>query len=400
MAQSSEEKTRENKRRICVIFPPQLVTDSTTTRISTLQLLRPLAKELYVITGNFPVAELEGSGIHIINIHIHQADELRPPLWRSIPRFLLMQMKIGYHLLKMARKYDVVFLGGGAQAMLIPSILTKIIGKKLVFSHLGQGTASRGDYKVLYQKTLFGTGKYIFPCAIELLEKVNFTLADRIAFFNRNVDRKLTGKPDRKVFRGVSRFYVDTDKFRVERKLDERKYLVGFIGRFDKMKGLTNIAQALSSIVSEYPEAEFILGGDGPLRGEIVKALETGGITKKVTLPGWISHDELPRSLNDIKLLVIASYGETGPHMLFEAMACGTPVLATPVGIIPDVIDDGETGFIMADNNHGTISENIKRALNNPDLMTISKNARKLIEAEYTHRAAVERYGRVFSSLE
>ena len=73
-------------------------------------------------------------------------------------------------------------------------------------------------------------------------------------------------------------------------------------------------------------------------------------VNKNVTLVGWISHDELPSYLNMLKLLVVPSYTEGLPNIVIEAMSCGTPVLATPVGGVPDLIEDGITGFILEDN--------------------------------------------------
>jgi glycosyltransferase involved in cell wall biosynthesis len=80
-------------------------------------------------------------------------------------------------------------------------------------------------------------------------------------------------------------------------------------------------------------------------------------------------------------------------------MACGTPVLATAVGAIPDVIKDGETGFVMEDNSPECIASNIIRALNHPNLEQITKNARTLIETEFTYEKAVERYRKILSEL-
>jgi glycosyltransferase involved in cell wall biosynthesis len=84
---------------------------------------------------------------------------------------------------------------------------------------------------------------------------------------------------------------------------------------------------------------------------------------------------------------------------MLEAMACGTPVLATPVGAIPDVIKDGETGFIMEDNSPECIARNIIRALNHPNLEQIAQNARALVEKEFTFEKAVERYREILDSL-
>jgi len=99
-------------------------------------------------------------------------------------------------------------------------------------------------------------------------------------------------------------------------------------------------------------------------------------------------------------LALPTQHAEGLPTVILEAMACGTPVLATPVGGIPDVIKDGETGFIMENNSPECIAKNIVRVLEYPDLNKVTKNARKLIEEKYTYKAAVERYRRIFKKLQ
>ncbi|HQE50035.1 MAG TPA: glycosyltransferase family 4 protein, partial [Fervidobacterium sp.] len=81
--------------------------------------------------------------------------------------------------------------------------------------------------------------------------------------------------------------------------------------------------------------------------------------------------------------------------IMLEAMACGTPVLATPVGAIPDVIIDGETGFIMENNSPECIAENVIRALNSPDLERIAGNGRRFVEENFTFEKVVENWKRV-----
>ena len=92
-------------------------------------------------------------------------------------------------------------------------------------------------------------------------------------------------------------------------------------------------------------------------------------------------------------------YTENLSNLMLEAMACGTPVLATPVGAIPDIITDGVTGLILEDNSSACIAENVIRALEHPDLERIVKNARVLVEREFTYEAAVERYRKILEGI-
>jgi glycosyltransferase involved in cell wall biosynthesis len=74
-------------------------------------------------------------------------------------------------------------------------------------------------------------------------------------------------------------------------------------------------------------------------------------------------------------------------------------VLATPVGAIPGVIQDGVTGFIMENNTPECIARNVIRALNHPDLEGIAERGRRYVEEEFTFEKAVERWRRVLNAI-
>jgi glycosyltransferase involved in cell wall biosynthesis len=80
-------------------------------------------------------------------------------------------------------------------------------------------------------------------------------------------------------------------------------------------------------------------------------------------------------------------------------MACGTPVLATPVGAVPDVIIDGKTGFIMKNNSPECIAENVARVLEHPDLERIAERGKRFVGENFTFERAVERWKEVFEEI-
>jgi len=312
-------------------------------------------------------------------------------------RFIMLQIKTTYHLAQIAGKIDLVFLAAGASIMLLPALLAKLMRKKIVL--LRHGTSSFQHTNISdYQNTMFGTGVHIFPSLIDFIIGLNCSLADRLAVFSSDVTDSRLKRYTGKIYHG-SRFYVDTDFFKITTELSSRKDTVGYVGRFEKIKGALNFVEAIPLALRESAGIRFVIGGDGVQRDEIEKEIINAGISDRVTLAGWVPHEKLPEYLNNLKLLVIPSHGEAGPHIVFEAMACGTPVLATPVGVIPDVIKDGETGFIMVDNSPECIARNIIRALNSPELDRITRAARSLVEKEYTHKAAVDRYRNIFTGL-
>lgn len=85
------------------------------------------------------------------------------------------------------------------------------------------------------------------------------------------------------------------------------------------------------------------------------------------------------------------SYNEGGPRVVLEAMACGVPVLATPVGIVPDIVKDGESGEITTWNSYN-IAEKAKKLLNDP--VRYEKYSRAGIELakQFEKKAAIKNY--------
>jgi len=395
----SDNQKEKNDWRIGVIFAPELAKVAPITGVTTtLNLLEPLAEEIYAITGNFPENAISSRKIHIINIGIKERDITKSPMLIRIPRFMILQLRMSYNLLKIANKINVVFLGAGASTFFLPALLAKLLGKKIISLRPGTDSLQKLT-RLYYQKTLFGLGKYIFVPIIAILERLNYHLSDKIVVFRSDFTTPALKRYANKIWFSGSRFYVDVSSFKIEKNLDSRENPVGYIGRFVEAGGVLNFVEAIPLILKKSAGVKVMIGGDGPLRDQIKRIIKDTKLDDQVYLTGWIPYSKIPQYLNAIKLLVIPSFGEVGPHMLFEAMACGTPVLAAPVGVMPDVIDDGETGFIMENNSPECIAKNVIRALNHPNLGQIAKAARELMEKEYTFEAAVERYRSILASL-
>lgn len=382
--------------RICAIFAPKSTMDSTTTVVSTLHLLEPLAQEIYAITANFPEDAISSERIHIISIEIKE--NAQSSVWVRTPRFITLQLKMSYHLFNIASKIDVIFLAAGASTLLLPALLAKLMRKRIISLYPGTDSLQK-TAEIAYEKTPFGTGKRIFLPIIGVLERLNHRLSDKIVVFRSDPTSSVIRRYATKISPNGSRFYIDVNSFKVERKLENRENLVGYIGRFEEIKGVMNFVKAIPLILSRSPGVKVLVGGDGSQRDEIEKKIKDANLLNRVTMSGWIPYDKLPQYLNELKLLIIPSETEVGPQILFEALACGTPVVVTPVGVVPDVVQDGKTGFILENNSPECIAENVIRALENPNLGEITRKARKLIEERYTYELAVERYRKVLKSL-
>ena len=375
---------------ICLIMPPFAEfegRDPDVVAEQFLQVLEPLAKELFFFTGNYPQNAIFSPKIHLINI---KHSKNRSILIRAT-RFVISQLKLSYHLIKAANKIDVVVLVGMA-SLLLPTLTARLLCKRTVYIDIGSIT---NTVEQEYKNMFLGFG---LIRTFGFLEKLQYIYSEQVVVYSpRCIEPKFL-KYKTKIS-AVPRQFLNFDKFAFQKQLKERDSVVGYIGRFEAEKGTLNFIDAIPLILRVMSNATFLVGGDGKLRGMMEDYLERENLNSKVELTGWISRDDLPKHLNELKMLVLPSYSEGLPNIMLEAMACGTPVVATTVGGIQDVIKDGETGFIMENNSPECIAENVIRALYHPDLENIAKNARALVEREFTYEAAVEKYRMILKEL-
>ena len=359
-----------------------------------LHVLEPLSKEIYLVTGNYPQNAIFSPKIHLRNIK--HSSKRQSALIRAARR-IIAQLKLSYNLAKVTNKTDIVifFL---AAPLLLPMLVAKLRMKKTILITTGLWGWSKSVERD-NNKSPFDMKSFIFPRIISLLEKLNYRLTDRLVVYSPSLIRYLGLEKYKNKIYIAHKHFLDFDKFKIKKQFDERENLVGYIGRLSEEKGVLNFVKAIPMVSGDRCEIRFLIGGDGPLRDTIERYLDEENLNDKIELTGWIPHDELPDYLNELKLVVLPSYTEGLPNVMLEAMACGTPVLATPVGAIPDIIKDGETGFVMKNNLPECIAENVMSVLEYPDLEGVVRNAKKGMEEEYTYDAAVARYRRILEGI-
>jgi glycosyltransferase involved in cell wall biosynthesis len=128
--------------------------------------------------------------------------------------------------------------------------------------------------------------------------------------------------------------------------VDARAELVVYVGRLVPEKGLRELLDAAAALAPQRPRLRLALIGDGPMRAELEGRLAADP-SLRVALPGALGPHEVARWMAASDLVVLPSYSEGHPNVLVEALACGRPVVATPVGGIPEVVDAG-SGVLVA----------------------------------------------------
>lgn len=120
--------------------------------------------------------------------------------------------------------------------------------------------------------------------------------------------------------------------------LDAGAELVVYVGRLVPEKGLRELLDAVATLAPQRPRLQLALIGDGPMRAELEGCLAADP-SLRVALPGALGPQEVARWMAASDLVTLPSYSEGHPNVLVEALACGRPVVATPVGGIPEVVD-------------------------------------------------------------
>ncbi|MBI4181176.1 MAG: glycosyltransferase [Chloroflexi bacterium] len=145
--------------------------------------------------------------------------------------------------------------------------------------------------------------------------------------------------------------------------------LILFIGRIEPLKGIEQLLRAMPYLPNRQRPRLVIVGGDEQSQPDIEKLKELSRqlhIEESVSFPGLIKHEQTPYFYSAADVCVIPSYYESFGLVALEALACGTPVVATDVGNLKSIIRQGETGYVVSDNTPRHLADKIALLLSQP----------------------------------
>ncbi|MFC7224171.1 glycosyltransferase family 4 protein [Halalkalicoccus sp. GCM10025322] len=194
----------------------------------------------------------------------------------------------------------------------------------------------------------------------------------------------------------TDKFYIQpmgahTDDYDISSKSDLRSGRMTnnevsclFVGRLSEKKGVRYLLDAANDVCSDNSDFHLTIVGTGPLERDLQKYAEKHDLEKCVTFTGWISEEELHNHYVSADFVVVPSIetesGDTEgmPTVIAEAFASANPVIATDVGGISDVVEDGENGYIVQQKQPDELSEKIELLSNDIDLR--QKLSRRALE--------------------
>lgn len=205
------------------------------------------------------------------------------------------------------------------------------------------------------------------------------------------------GVDDRKIV--VLRNGVDTKLFHPTDRATERAHLglsgtvLLMVGNLVPLKGHALVMQALAGV----PEAQLLIIGEG-IEEQSLKSLAVAlKIEKRVRFLGAMPQQQLPPYYTAADVLVLASSREGWPNVLLESMACGTPVLASNVGGIPEIVKAPEAGVLMAERSPEGVRESLQQLLLNYPDREMTRRYAQGFSWDDTTRGQVDLFDRILN---
>jgi len=277
-----------------------------------------------------------------------------------------------YHFIKISKHIDSVLIVQTLHYPMIIILLAKLLRKR-VYLYVGGDQNAVLSFFIPFlnpiKKAILGW--------LLLKHRLALYLADRVIVISNKLIENNSYLKRNRFKTCVSLNFPTTDfhsHFKMEKRIQDRDPVIGYIGAFTYYKGFHRFIGAIPLIIRGKPDIKImILGDPSSIYPQILKRLLDRVLEKharNITFLGYVPHRSLPKYLNKMRLLVLPSFTEGVPHVILEAMACGTPVLTTPVGGIPEVIQDGVTGFLLQNLEPYTIANKVLELLN--DLNTLN----------------------------
>lgn len=209
--------------------------------------------------------------------------------------------------------------------------------------------------------------------------------------------------PDRStvIHNGISLARVESGRQAGRRRqdvgLEDEDLVIGTVGRLDEAKGMEWWLRAAALIARQEPRARFLVVGDGPERGQLVKLSEELGVADRVRWAGIRPGIEyLP--LFDVFLQ--SSLWEGLSMAILEAMAAGLPTVATDVGGNPEVIINGKTGWLVPPRDEQALAAKVLQVLSDPARRrAMGEAARQYLQREFTEEQMVARVAALYQRL-
>lgn len=297
-----------------------------------------------------------------------------------------------YQLIPFLKKgpYDIIhcqFGMLGPKGLLLKQIVTPTA--KLVTSFRGYDATKYLSERPGFYEELFKEGDLFLP--------VSQSLKDRLIKAGCN-ERKI------RVFHSG----IDCQKFPFAKRVvvEGQSAIVVTVGRLVEKKGINYAIKAMARVVGSGRRVTYLIIGDGELRRELESLIQDLKLSAHVQLLGWKNHDQVVQVLQRAHILVAPSVtAENGdqegiPNVLKEAMSMGLPVVSTWHSGIPELVEDGVSGYLVKERDVDSLADRLSYLIDHPEVWSImGSGGRNCIQRHYDIQTLNDRLVEVYGQL-
>jgi len=233
--------------------------------------------------------------------------------------------------------------------------------------------------------------------------------ADRIITVSKQTKKYVLSLGADKTKTSVMYNGVDTNCFQSANKnqsrnklnLPQTRKIVFSARRLVYKNGLDTLIESAYLLTKNHPKVLFVVAGKGPSRSLIEEKIRELGMEKNIKLAGFVPDELLPVYYNAADFFLLpSSSGEGLPLVLFEAMSCGLPVVATIVGGTPEIVDHMKNGVLVPPQNPQAIADALSKLLAQKEVVTeIGKKAKQYISRKLSWRENARQLQEVYQEF-
>jgi len=188
------------------------------------------------------------------------------------------------------------------------------------------------------------------------------------------------------------------DLFRKSLGFGRDDKVVGFIGRFEEVKGPDRFIEVANLLKKKDKNLRFLMVGDGSMKDQLIEKVMAYGLTDSITFTGW--RKDIPQLMKAMDVFVLTSRNEGQGRVLVEAMACELPIVAMKSGGVSEVVEEGITGLLTTSGDIEATSYATSRLLTNPDRAEAMGEHGKVRAMEYfSVDVMIKRLEQLYSGL-
>ena len=192
--------------------------------------------------------------------------------------------------------------------------------------------------------------------------------------------------------------YIDVEAGKKKLGIPLNSNVIGVVGRLVPIKGHEYLVAAAKGIIKEFDNTVFVFVGDGYLESRLQRQAESIGVRDNIVFTGWRKDAVEIIALFDV--LVVPSLNEGMGKVLVEGMALGKPIVASSVGGITDLVNNGDNGLLVPPRDHDALEEAVLKLIRNKNLAReLGENGKANVYPEYDLFVMVRQIENLYESL-